>query len=135
MFCPAARVTGIVPGEGGAVWRNPGGTTSERTYVPAARPGKEKSPAAVVVEVVVCPAAFLSWIVTPASGGSPASRTPLPLTSLNLVPEIEPVAAASDWFPKRKPVAFCAGAIVIGKVPGAAGAVCLKPLGTTSESV
>ena len=54
---------------------------------------------------------------------------------MNFVPEIEPVCAAPARLPKRNPVAAWPRASGTLKVPGAAGAVCVKPAGTISESV
>ena len=82
-------------------------------------PVKEKAPTASVVAVVICPTGSRNWIVTPAIPGSPVSRTPLPLTSLNFVPETE---AGKARLPKRRPVtAWWPKSSVAEIVPGGGG--------------
>ena len=111
-----------VPGAAGAVCVEPVGTTSESVKVPGVSPRKEKLPEESVVVVRTFPAASRSWIVTPASPPSPVSRTPLPLTSLNFVPEI---VAGAARFPKRRPeTVWCPKSRVAVRVPGGGGAVC-----------
>ena len=95
----------------------------------------ENAPAASVVVVRTTPPASVTRIVTPESPGSPASRTPLPLTSLNFTPLIAPVVT-SGRLPKRSPVTVrCAKLIVDEIVPGGAGAVWANPAGTVSFRV
>src|SRR5262249_33647299 len=71
-------------------------------------------------------------IVTPPSPGSPGSRTPLPLRSLNFVPEIVPVRTPAK-FPKRFPTELpLAGRTTV--IPPEVGTVCVKPVGGVSVS-
>ena len=78
------------------------------------------------------PTELVSRIVTPETPDSPVSLTPLPLASLNFVPEIDPIAAR---LPKRNPVAFWPAVTVTLIVPAPPGVVWTNPTGTTSERV
>ena len=101
-------------------------------YVPAGIPVNAKFPEASVVAVRTVPAASVSRIVTPESPGSPASRTPFPLRSLNFVPETPPACR----LPKRFPVELGADSeIVTLIVPAPPGTVWTNPAGTVSRRV
>jgi hypothetical protein len=75
---------------------------------------KEKLPEVSVVVVRTAPTELVSRIVTPETPDSPGVLTPLPLASLNFVPEIDPIAAR---LPKRNPVAFWPAVTVTLIVP------------------